>query len=88
MEEMIEPHPDYIKGFNEGYTLAKHMPDLSEKLPTSLGSSERGQGFKAGRDQYILELEKQRPSWLRKDRLSDLDKDQNADRDKDDLDRE
>lgn len=88
MEQNFEPHPDYVKGFNEGYTLAKHMPDLSEKLPASLGGSERGQGFKAGRDQYILEKEKQRPSWLRKDRLTDLDKDQDADRDKDDRDRE
>lgn len=86
MEENTEPHPDYIKGFNEGYTLAKHMPELSEKLPVSLDETERGQGFKDGRDEYILEKEKQRPSWLRKDRLSDMDK--TEDLDKDDLDRE
>lgn len=84
------PHPDYIKGFNEGYTLAKHMPDLSEKLPQSLGDTERGHGFKAGRDQYILEREHQRlPSWLRSDRLSSLDKeDQEQEKDKGDLERE
>lgn len=42
MEEMIEPHSDYIKGSNEGYTLVKHIPDVSEKLPQMLGSMERG----------------------------------------------
>lgn len=89
MEQTIDPHPDYIKGFNEGYALAQHMPEISEKLPQSLGSTERGQGFKAGRDQYILEKEKQLPSWLKKDRLSSLGKeDHDREKDKGDLEKE
>ncbi|GAA3913674.1 hypothetical protein GO495_17645 [Chitinophaga oryziterrae] len=89
MNEEFEPHPDYIKGFNEGYILIKHMPELSDKLPASMGNSERGQGFQAGKNQYILEREKQLPSWLKSDRLSSLDKeDQERGKDKNDLDKE
>ncbi len=87
MDENNTPHPDYIKGFNEGYLLAKHDPELLEKLPVDLGKSERGAGFKAGKEQYFLEKAKERqPAWMRKDRIANLDKTKG--KDKGDLDKE
>jgi hypothetical protein len=82
MEQELEqePKPEYLKGFNEGYTIAKHMPDVAEKLSKALGESERAKGFQQGRDQLLSEKDKQRyPSWLNRDEASpertDYDKD-------------
>ena len=63
-------HPDYLKGFNEGYILKKHLPDVAEKLEKSIGQSQRADGFRSGRDQ--AEQEKNRdayPAWLKKERI-------------------
>lgn len=92
MEQSQEtPSPEYIKGFNQGYLLARHTPELIEKLPADLGNSERSLGLKEGKEQYEAEKEKERtPAWMKKDAFSDLDKDNKDDKtkDKDDLDRE
>lgn len=86
MEDIDNPSPEYIKGFNEGYLLAKHSPDLVEKLPKDLGVSDRSKGFAAGREQYIIEQQKDRqPAWLKKDRLSNLNRES---KDKGDLDKD
>ena len=83
MEETETPHPDYVTGFNEGYTIAQYMPDLADKLAKSAGDSTRSLGFKSGREQLISELKQNRyPSFLRKDRLSDLEKEGTKDMDK------
>jgi hypothetical protein len=82
MEHIDAPHPDFQKGFNEGYTLTKHMPDVSDAISRTLPDSERGEGFKAGREQYEREVTKSRaPSWLNKDRLYDLDDYEDLERD-------
>lgn len=89
MDENVTPHPDYIKGFNDGYLLAKHDPGLAEKLPAELGKSERSAGLKAGKEQYLLEKSKEhQPAWLRKDRLTNLDKGIAKEKDKGDLEKE
>ena len=73
MEETETPHPDYLKGFNEGYMISKHLPDLAGKLPSALGENERGKGFLDGKQQFLAEKNKDRtPSWLKNDRLSNL----------------
>ena len=83
MEET--PHPDYMTGFNEGYTIAQHMPDLAERLSKAVGNSERGQGFQSGRDQWLYEeREHRRPAWLNRNRLSDKDQEPSRDVDKED----
>lgn len=83
MEGNETPHPDYLKGFNEGYLLAKHLPEVVEKVSPGLPSSLRSDGFNAGREQFAFETkEKLYPTWLSKDRLSDLNKDQNATKEK------
>ena len=85
MEETETPHPDYVTGFNEGYTIAQHMPELADQLSQAIGDTDRGQGFKSGREQFLEEMkDNRRPSFLRSDRLSDLDKDTSKDIDKED----
>lgn len=87
MEELEKPEPDYIKGFNEGYLLAEHMPELAAKLAPVLTETSRSQGIKDGFDQYALEkdLTKQQelPEWRRRDWLERLDKKKDPDVNKD-----
>ncbi len=47
----------YVKGFNQGYLLQKHKPDLAEQLKTALKESnnDRDQGFLDGAKEYELE---------------------------------
>lgn len=72
MEEQDTPHPDYVTGFNEGYTIARDLPELAEQLGKAVGTTERGQGFQSGREQWLYEeKEHRRPTWLSKSRLSD-----------------
>ena len=90
MEETEAPHPEYLKGFNEGYLITKHLPDLADKLSGVLGDSLWGTGFQDGRQQLILEQVKDRlPDWLKDDPLSRLDNlpDKSHEKDRDDLDR-
>lgn len=91
MEEFDAPDPDFVKGFNEGYMLAKHLPDLAEQLGTTTGDTPRGSGIQAGRRQLFLEQEQERyPTWLRGDYANRADAipDKTPEKDKDvDLDR-
>ena len=48
--------PDFLKGFNEGYLLAHHNPELAEKLAAINSELSRVVGLKAGREQYQAEL--------------------------------
>ena len=80
-----EPSSTYTKGFNEGYTLAKYMPDVAENLSDILGDSERAKGFQLGREEYLMEIDKNKtrdaelyPDWLRDDynvNFNDIGKD-------------
>lgn len=71
MEDENKIDPDYLKGFNEGYLIAQHMPELAEQLSKAQGEGTRLAGLKAGRDQYTTERMKDRlPSWLSGNRSS------------------
>lgn len=88
MEENESIHPDYLKGFNEGYLLKKYLPELADKLLQAESHSSRSNGFKDGVTEYVHELEKAKyPAWLREDRYSDLgnEPDRSKERDRDDL---
>jgi hypothetical protein len=66
MEEETTPSPDYLKGFNEGYTIAKDMPELADRLSSIKGDGDRLQGLQDGRKEYILDKAKElRPDWLK-----------------------
>jgi hypothetical protein len=78
--------PEYLKRVNDGYLLAKHMPQLAAQLKDAV--NDREDGFTAGVRQFEAEQEKGKeylPSWLSKDRLDSLNReDQDKDIDKDD----
>lgn len=69
MERDQTSTPGYQKGFNEGYTIAKYLPELGEQLAKATGDSERSLGFQDGQKQLILEQSKEKyPAWLKGDR--------------------
>lgn len=68
MPEEKGEHIDYQKGFNEGYIIAKHMPELSNELSKIKSDSPRMEGLRDGREQFSLEKEKLHiPAWLKED---------------------
>ncbi len=69
MEDDDKVEPEYVRGFNEGYMIARHKPELAEKLANIDSDFIRLAGFKAGQDQYQKEQVRERlPSWLKGDR--------------------
>lgn len=83
MEAYETIHPDYVKGFNEGYTISKHLPNTATKISLSLPQSDRGNAFRDGRVQFILDKEKEHyPQWLRQDKSQDLGEDTDRSKDK------
>lgn len=56
-EHDYEPSETYVKGFNEGYSIAKYLPEIAENLSDVLGNSERAKGFQLGRQEYLSEIE-------------------------------
>lgn len=87
MTDNDTPTPEFTKGFNDGYLIAKHEAELGDKIASALSGSDRSQGFKAGREEFLLEKEKERyPDWLKQDRLTSLDGG-SIEKDKDDIDR-
>lgn len=71
MDDQDKVEPDYVKGFNEGYTIAKHMPEIAEQLANIDSDFVRLAGFKAGREQHQAEQVRERlPVWLTGDRMS------------------
>lgn len=68
-DEKIDPA--YLKGFNDSYLIAEHMPELSEKISKVEGNSQRLQGMRDGRQQYLSEkLKTKLPSWLKNEKVS------------------
>ena len=52
---------DYLKGFNQGYLLAKHEPTLLKTLlKGKLPENEYFKGINAGKDEYNIEKMKSR----------------------------
>lgn len=71
MEQQNTVEPDYLKGFNEGYLLAQHKPELAQKLASIDSNFIRLVGFKDGHQQYQTERSKTRlPSWLKENRFT------------------
>lgn len=64
-KEKDEISPEYIRGFNDGYLIAKHDPELSKQLKDLDADSTRMQGFQDG----MREITKEKtqniyPKWL------------------------
>jgi hypothetical protein len=81
--------PEYLRGFNDGYQLAKNEPDIADLLNNVDSNDERMAGFKAGMREVTKEKTKDvYPKWLQN--RSDLGlnrKDPDKNMDKGDLDR-
>lgn len=84
MEDNTSIPPEYQKRFNEGYTIAKYMPELAQQLAQATKDNERSNGFQEGRNQYLSEQVKEKlPSWLSGNRptKTETQPDKNKDRD-------
>lgn len=76
----------YIKHVNDGYLLAKYMPELAAQVKQAV--NEKDSGLLDGIKQFDKEkIKEQLPDWMQRDRFSNFDKDKNE-KDKDDLQRE
>jgi hypothetical protein len=82
MQEEQSPSAEYLAGFNQGYLIQKHLPDLGEKLSKSLSNTERSEAFKDGQKQFMLEKEQSKPKFLQKDRLANSKREPNKSKDK------
>jgi hypothetical protein len=83
--ESALPEADYTKGFNDGYIMTKHLPELSEKLSGIDSDVPRIDGFKEGRKQFVLDKAREtREQWRSQDkghpRQSDKSKGKDIDR--------
>lgn len=57
MEENTSVSPTYLKGFNQGYMLQQHKPEMSEKLMENADmENEYWQGFEGGVKEYTNEI--------------------------------
>lgn len=76
---------DYTKGFNDGYIMTKHLPELSEKLSGIESDAPRIDGFKEGRKQFVLDkVRETREQWRNQDKgqLQQTDKTKGKDIDR------
>jgi hypothetical protein len=60
---------DFQKGFNDGYIIAKHLPELADQLAKVESISPQIEGFKNGRIEFLAEKvrEKNQPIFDTKD---------------------
>ena len=80
---------DYPKGFNEGYVIAAHLPELAKDLSKIDVPTPRMEGFRDDRRQYVLDqTREQRPAWLRVERSPEQQQDRTQDMDRDREDRD
>ena len=61
---------NYKKGFNEGYIITKHLPELSDQLSQIKNETPRIDGFKDGRNEYFQEKAKERMNSFLKTNIS------------------
>ena len=72
---------EYIKGFNEGYLITKHLPDVAKGVAIVKSLSPRINGLKEGHREFILEKLQEKLRWNTKqsDRDKGLDKEMDKD---------
>lgn len=79
--EEITPSPEYIKGFNEGYLIAKHYPEFKTDSLANENLSDRSKGFQLGMMQFDVEKKLERSiDFMFKEKLAsskDIYKDKN-----------
>lgn len=84
MEDTTNIPPDYQKRFNEGYTIAKYMPELAQQLTEATKNHESNNGFRDGHRQFLSEQVKdKRPAWLSGNRPAKTPQPPNKNKDRD-----
>ena len=82
MEQEIEPSEKYVKGFNNGYLLAKHEPALLSEISRTLKSSnEYIEGIFSGKEQYEIEQTRTQQTELEQIRATAKERDNDLIRD-------
>lgn len=72
MKEEQTNQANYQKGFNEGYLIAEHMPELSDQISKIDNDVPRIEGLRDGGKQFVLDRSKEfRPSWMKPDRVNE-----------------
>lgn len=75
MDEAENIDPKYLEGFNQGYFLAKHAPDLANSLSNLKPANLRLEGIQHGIQEFGREQVKDyMPEWLKQDRLNTINK--------------
>lgn len=86
---------DYKQGFNAGFMLTEHLPDLAHGISKTDSALPWMEGFREGRMEYLIqeqikEVGNQRVvvslPWLHRDMNRDHQPDQTKEQDKDDRD--
>ena len=81
-DEQTTPDAGYIKGFNEGYIITKHMPELSDCVVQARNDNPRLEGFRDGRKQLVLEkIAEHGKTPLKTDQNKDIRQEPRKDRD-------
>ncbi|WP_396602044.1 hypothetical protein [Algibacter sp. R77976] len=63
----------YIKGFNDGYLLKEHKPELLENILNTTSTNDYIQGLKDGERTYSQEKVKSRTQELKSSRTKNRD---------------
>ena len=71
--------PEYVYSFNLGYEAAKHLPEMIDQLVKAASETEKGKGFKDGRNQLLFEQTKVKFQTKAKDQEISPDKDRTRD---------
>lgn len=72
----------FIKGFNSGYLLAKHMPSLLDKIVKNVSpTNDFSEGLFSGRKEYELEHSKTQSEELKRLRNKSKYRDKGLERD-------
>lgn len=81
-EEKVDPA--YQKGYNNGYYMSEHEPDLAKQISQIENASAHLDGFKAGRTEYFREQMKDfSKSWAKDFQTNEQDMTQDKDFDRD-----
>lgn len=88
MENEYPIDSNYQKGFNEGYLVTKHWPEMSDSIVAVKNATPRLNGFRDGQRQYLLDFTKaNRPKWMLRNNNSFPERDHDKEKDGKDIDR-
>lgn len=65
-EQDTEASNRFLKGYNDGYLMAQHLPDMADTLAQTDNVAPWFEGFREGHHALVLEqVQENRPEWLK-----------------------